>query len=299
MRKSPRLVAWMWAIFLFFVPLSSASSYTFYLEPMDGMVELEIRQPEVSLKRMYFNIPGQNKRFVVRVDRIDADVDWVYDYFMISSTGMQGEPESVAFDIRVNKSWVSDNNIDLKTIALGIYDEDWARLSVIPVSEDADFLHYRADPPKLEGLFALSGEPVLVDIRVTSPCNENDVCEPERGEDRENCPDCIRIVPGRCVPSEKYCVDDYLFRCSADGSEYSLGRCDFGCAGDACLLAGGGTSAGMAIALNPVFVSVLAVLLTVVIYLALLVKRMRNELLNVEEVKISHEDVKKIVKRKA
>ncbi|MCK5548334.1 MAG: hypothetical protein KAI64_04925, partial [Thermoplasmata archaeon] len=58
-----------------------------------------------------------------------------------------------------------------------------------------------------------------------------------------------------------------------------------------------GAPAGMAVALNPVFISVTAVLLTVVVYLTLLVKRMRSELINMEESKSSHEDIKKIVKK--
>jgi hypothetical protein len=298
MDKLFRLTPLIIAIFLLAVPLSEATSYTFYVEPTGGVVDLYVNQPGISLERMYFNIPEQRTRFTVRVEEIYADEEWVYSYFLINTTGIDMEPDSALLDIGVNKSWLSENSVDLSTIALSIDDGGWKRLSMRPMYEDSDFLHYRAESPKIGSLFAITGEPVPVDIQVTSPCNENGVCEPELGEDRENCPDCIRLSPGMCVPSERYCLGDYLFECSADGSDYSLEQCDFGCAGDACLISAPGPLAGMAVALtNPVFVSVLAILLTIIIFLSLLVKRMRSELLRVEERKASNEDVKKIVKK--
>ena len=61
---------------------------------------------------------------------------------------------------------------------------------------------------------------------------------------------------------------------------------------------GGGPPTGMAVAFNPFFILIIAVLLTVLAYLTLLVKRMRRELVSAEERKTSNEDVKNIVKRK-
>ena len=296
MVKSVLCAAWLSVILLFSAVSSSAGSYTFYLEPEGGAVELEMRQPDISLERIYFSVPEQRGRSVLRIDRIEPDEEWVYDYFRIDTTGMQGEPGPVVFDIRVNKTWASDG-IDLETVSLSVYEEDWVGVQMAAVSEDADYLNYRAYPTGLAGLYAVTGEPVPVEITVTSPCNGNDVCEPERGEERENCPDCISLQVSRCVPSETYCVDDDLFTCSDDGSDYIIEECALGCANGACIGAAG-APAGMAVALNPVFISVTAVLLTVVVYLTLLLKRMRVELVSIEERKSSNEDVKKIVRRR-
>ena len=302
MVKPFSLAASVSLILLFSVSLSSASSYTFYIEPTSGAVELEISHPAVSLERIFFSVPDQPGGTTLRVDRIEPSDEWVYDYFRITTTGIQGEPGPVVFDIRVNRSWVSESgsNIDLGTLSFSVFkesDQEWERLPMAAVSEDAEFLNYRAYPTTLTGLFAVTGEPVPVQIEVSSPCNGNDFCEPDLGEDRENCPDCISLRPNVCVPSETYCVDDDLFTCSEDGTDYIIEQCALGCANGACI-GSAGAPAGMAVALNPVFISVVAVLLTVVVYLTLLVRKMRGEIMNIEESKASHEDIKKIVRRK-
>lgn len=277
-------------------PMALAQSYTFFMEPHEGFVELEINQPEISVHRIYFNLTGQDERYRVRIERLENDLVWVYDNFHIGTAGLVAQPQDVVIDLKVNKTWVIENNVDLSTIALNVHDSVWKRVDAIPYAEDSDFLYYRSESPKLNTSFALSGEPVPVEIEISSPCNGNDVCEPGRGEDRENCPDCVILTQTRCIPFEKYCSDDSLFECSNDGSAYTLEPCDFGCANDACLLSAPGPIAGMAVAQDPLFVTVVAVMLAVIILLTVFVKRMRGDLLKVEQRRESHEDVKKLVK---
>ena len=282
--------------FLIIAPMTGAQSYTFFQEPHEGFVELEINQPAISVHRVYFNLTGQDDGFTVRIDKLENDLEWVHDYFRIITSGLEAEPSSIVIDLKVNKTWTTGSNVDLTTIALNVHDGVWKRHEAVPYAEDSDFLYYRAGSPKLDALFALSGEPVPVDIVISSHCNGNDVCEPGLGEDRENCHDCISITQTLCVPAEKYCSGDSLFECSGDGSEYTLEPCDFGCAGDACLLSATGLTTGMAVAQEPLFVAVVAAMMAVIILLTFLVKRMRSELLKVEQRKESHEDVKKLVK---
>jgi hypothetical protein len=295
MVKAMPLAVLMPAMLSILAPVAIAQSYTFFMEPHEGLVELEIKHPAISVHKIYFNLTGHpDKGFMIRIDKLENDLEWVHDYFSIGTSGLQAEPEPVVIDLKVNKTWTTGQNVDLTTIALSVHDGIWKRLDAIPYAEDSDFLYYRAVSPKLQALFALSGEPVPVEIRVSSPCNGNDVCEPQLGEDEENCHDCISLAQTRCIPSERYCSGDYLLECSEDGSEYTLRLCSYGCAGDACLL----STAGMAVALNPVIVTVVAVMLAVIILLTFLVKRMRSELLKIEERKESHEEVKRIVKKK-
>ena len=289
---------WLCAAFLLLASVSAALAETHYLDPEEGKVVVEMRQPAFSLEKISFNLYGQKGKYAVRIDRIDSDEEWVYEYFQISSMGLHGETDSVLFDIKANKSWISDNNIDLKTLSLRVYGREWETLPLTYTTEDDDFFRYTSRSPELVALFALTGEPVPVDIVVTRPCNGNGVCEPDIGEDRENCPDCFREARAKCVPNEKYCIDEYLTHCNEDGSDYTLESCPYGCFEGECIPLGGGPPTGMAVALNPFFILVIAVLLTVLAYLTLLVKRMRRELVSAEERKTSNEDVKNIVKRK-
>jgi uncharacterized membrane protein len=144
-------------------------------------------------------------------------------------------------------------------------------------------------------LFAVTGEPVDVDIEVKSPCNRNGICEPESGESEENCPDCFPKEK-RCTPSEKFCVSDYLFICNDDGSAYSFEYCLYGCSDGGCVLPVAGTTTGMAVATDPVFIFVVVILAAVIVYMLVLVKRMRREMQKAEKRKISYEDVKAITK---
>jgi len=287
----------MLIVFLIHIPVSDAFSQTFYVQPTGGTVELEIKQPESSLERIYFDLSDQSERFVLKVHNAQGDRGRVYDRFLINATGLQSEPESVVFDIRVNRSWIIANNINSDTLALYMYDEEWGRLVLVPFSEDQDYLRFRVSSPKLRSSFALVGEQVLVDFDVRSPCNRDDVCDVELGETEENCPDCFPEESiSICIPSQKYCSGGYLFTCNEDGSDYSFKECPFGCADDACILGTTGPLAGMVVATNPVIIPVIVVLLVAVIYLAVLAKRMRKQITRAEERRISHEDVKAITK---
>jgi hypothetical protein len=298
MADPARFAAFAFVSLLLSASTAAAESYTFHLEPDDGIVSLDLRQPSFSLRKVYFSLPGQTSDYSVRIETIEPDDEWVYQYLFINSSGMMAVPESVTFDVEVGRSWIESLNVDVDTIAVSRYDEDagWAPVDFASVSEDTDSLNYRAWPVTLSGLFAVTGEPVLVDIDITSPCNGNDVCEPGRGEDSENCPDCVSLAQAPCFPSERRCIDDSsLLVCDDDGSGYDIEPCAFGCSGGACL-SPAGALAGAAVGLNPVLLSVVAALVMVVAYLTLMVHRARLQLSKMEVKKPNHEEVKKLVK---
>jgi hypothetical protein len=281
---------------LLLAPMALAQSYTFFMEPGDRFVELEVKHPDMSVHRIYFNITGQDDRYSVRIVKLDSDLEWVHDRFVVITKGIVYPPEDIVIDLKVSKSWIEGENVDLSTVGLLVHDGLWKRFDPIPYAEDSDFMFYRSESPILNTTFGVTGEPVPVEIDVSSPCNGNDVCEPELGEDRENCPDCVILAQTICVPYDKYCSGDSLLECNDDGSDYSLEPCVFGCANDACLLSAPSPIAGMAVAQDPLFITIVAVMLAVILLLTFLVKRMRNELLKVDQRRESHEDVKKLVK---
>jgi hypothetical protein len=54
----------------------------------------------------------------------------------------------------------------------------------------------------------------------------------------------------------------------------------------------------MAVATNPLFVTVVIVLVSIIIVLMIMVRKMRNEIVGMEDRKESHEDLKEYAKRK-
>ena len=285
------------ALFLVMLPLSTAFSAVFFMGPTEGAVKLELKNPETSLEEISFYLPEKESGFGVRIDKVSPDADWVYDYFGIKVTEIMGEPDLISMVVKINKSWLSENNVNLDTVSVNIYDGAWKKLSTVKVSEDSQYAYYRADSPKLSAFFAVTGEPVPVKFNVNTPCNNDGVCNGESGEDNENCPDCISRLAVVCIPGERYCMADSLFICRDDGLDYSLVKCDAGCAGDACISPEGGIT-GALLGDNPVYISVIAVLLTVIAYLSIMVRRTRHMLHSAERTRHYHEDIKDIAKRK-
>jgi len=285
------------ALFLVMLPLSSAFSAVFFMGPTEGSVKLELKNPETSLEEISFYLPEKESGFTLRMAKVSPDADWVYDYFWINVTGMRSEPDLVSLVAKVNRTWLSEKNVDMQTIYINIFDGSWKRLKTDKISEDSGYVYYRADSPKLSAFFAVTGEPVPVKFDVNTPCNNDGVCNGESGEDNENCPDCISRLAVVCIPGERYCMEDSLFVCRDDGLDYSLVKCDAGCAGGACVSPEVGIT-GALLSDNPVYISVIAVLLTVIVYLTMMVRRTRHMLHNAERTRHYHEDIKDIAKRK-
>jgi PGF-pre-PGF domain-containing protein len=268
------------------------------MEPGSDIYELIINDSWSSIERIYFVLDDQNVRFMVRIETIESQEDRIYQYFRIMTSGISNDPDSTRFYVKVNKSWIGDSSIDTDTISFSMLDRKWEILPLKFISEDDGFIRYRAISPNLSSTFAVSGEPNPVDFVVTSPCNSNGVCESELGEDSDNCPDCIPSSVQKCSPAESYCIDNYLFRCSDDGTHFSYDECQDGCFDGECVSGAAALPTGMAVVMNPVIILVLTVMLAAIIYLTGVVKGMRNELQNVEKRKRSYHGLKALVKRK-
>ena len=65
-------------------------------------------------------------------------------------------------------------------------------------------------------------------------CNNNGICEPELGENENNCPgDCpISVI---CEPYTSRCVEDVLQLCNEFGTDWiDVDTCEFGCSDGEC-----------------------------------------------------------------
>lgn len=278
---------------------SAAFSFTKTTGPVDGVVDFELSVPDIALERINFGLPDQGGKFTFYIEKIETGEEWVYEEFFVDAIGLRGNPESIIFDIKVRKSWIEENDIETSTIALNIYDEAWERIELLQFSEDEDFVHYRASVPELEAIFAVTGEPVPFEIKVTKHCNGNGVCETELGEDSENCRDCLRRVSGNvCIPSQKTCLGDDVLICSRDGRDYTTEECDVTCSDGECVAVAGIPTAGMAVASNPFFLVVVALLSSVIAYLAFTLRRMKETLNRVEKIASSHDNINALTERR-
>ncbi len=285
---------------LFSTQASAVTSVTKIAEPRDGLVELSIGSRDLSLTGIRFRLPDQGDTFTVYVKNLEPDEDWVYEYFVVDAAGLYGHPESIFFEFRISREWIEENYVETSTIALSMYDPDdgeWETVTTVKFSEDDEFFYYRASFPRLEALFAVTGTPNPFDISVTLNCNGNGICEPELGEDKENCHDCFGTVADNvCIPSRRTCLNDNVMICSDDGRDYRLEPCDVACSEGECVDQPGLPLAGMAVAANPLYLSVIALLSSVIAYLAFSLRRMKETLGRVEKLAGSQEDIRALAK---
>jgi PGF-pre-PGF domain-containing protein len=79
-----------------------------------------------------------------------------YSYFNITATNLTANM-TAKIEFKVNKSWISGNNINETTIILNRYDGNWTVLPTSKLSEDDIFFYFEAET-SVFSLFAISGE---------------------------------------------------------------------------------------------------------------------------------------------
>jgi PGF-pre-PGF domain-containing protein len=85
-----------------------------------------------------------------------------YAYFTITKTNIQdADIKTVKLKFKVEKSWVTSNNIDIATIALNRYaDGQWTKMPTTKLSEDSDYIYFEAETTALS-VFAVAGQSVI------------------------------------------------------------------------------------------------------------------------------------------
>ena len=226
----------------------------------------------------------------------------VYRYLEINGTGITDEDiEEAWIEFRVLKSWVEDNNIDRETVVLKRFQNGrWQPLETEMLEDGSpaitsssvagffsfitgiitgmmtgmvtgfasdtdgeDYYFFRARTPGFS-YFAITGK-VMNEVSV---CNNNSVCEPDDGEDVQNCPaDCYSGPVRLCTPGEKRCHEIELQECNQIGTAWVAKEvCVYGCDSDTLTCNPQATSSGDILWYIAV-VSVMAVAIVAVVYL--------------------------------
>jgi len=82
----------------------------------------------------------------------------VYKYISISKINVSDDNISkVTISFNVNKTWISDNNIDSAKIFLNRYNNAWEKYAATKISESSNYILYSAESPGLS-VFAITGE---------------------------------------------------------------------------------------------------------------------------------------------
>jgi PGF-pre-PGF domain-containing protein len=97
----------------------------------------------------------------------------VYQYLKVEKTLISdADLSDVVFKFRVEKTWMSSNNIDPATIALIRYSGAWAKLPTRQKSSDSNYYYYEADSPGMS-YFAISGEKAAaVELPLPPPADD-------------------------------------------------------------------------------------------------------------------------------
>ncbi len=136
-------------------------------------IRIEVKNPAKSVTIRVVKLPGKP------ADMIHEISGRVYAYIEISRKNLEDENiEKAEITFRVEKSWLESNNLDKDTVVLSRYKENegWVPLPTEVVSEDRDFVYYRATTPGFS-YFAISAQEKE---EVTAPTEEEAVPEEEK-----------------------------------------------------------------------------------------------------------------------
>jgi len=94
---------------------------------------------------------------------------YTYAYLTVTKTNVADAAVSkVKIRFKVEKSWISANNIDASTISLNRYvSGSWVTLTTAKLSEDATYVYFEAESPGLS-VFAVSGQKKAVITTTTT-----------------------------------------------------------------------------------------------------------------------------------
>lgn len=89
---------------------------------------------------------------------ISSDNGATYKYLNITTTIPSSKIANVTIKFKVEKSWMTANNINSSTIALERYvNSQWVKLTTTKLSEDSTYIYFEAQSPGLS-IFAIIGE---------------------------------------------------------------------------------------------------------------------------------------------
>lgn len=170
-------------------------------------VKMTIVSKDIGVKEISIEVKNQANNVKITVEKLagkpatvtKAVSGKIFQYMSIAHTNL-GETniEKATITVKVNTSWVSDNNIDKDTVALYRYaGGEWNKLNTSLKSEDDTYYYYDAETPGFS-YFVVAGEEKAV----------------------------VQI----CTPGAKQCVGNDLQQCNPEGTAWTtLETCTYGC----------------------------------------------------------------------
>ncbi|MHA1853244.1 MAG: PGF-pre-PGF domain-containing protein [Candidatus Heimdallarchaeaceae archaeon] len=133
---------------------------------------------------------------------ISADVGKTYKYIEITTNVASEKVEKVKIKFKVEKSWITENNIASATIALQRWaDNKWNKLPTSKVAEDETYIYFEAESPGLS-TFAITGEKKAPELL---PC-PFECCIGEVNYTDKECPSGYECKENKCVAITVECV---------------------------------------------------------------------------------------------
>jgi len=149
-------------------------------------------QVSISVKNRVVNVKISVEKLVEK-PAVPEPRALVYHFISVTPVNIKDEDIAEAkIKFKVEKSWITQNNISVNTIALLRFSNNtWNKLTTTKVSEDANYAYFEAETPGFS-YFAISGEKIV--LAPPAPVCGNGICE--TGEDYINCPaDCPAPKP--------------------------------------------------------------------------------------------------------
>ncbi len=121
------------------------------ISSIDVSTASAVTNPQITVKQSSLST-GQSSA-------ISSSSGSVYHYLSITKTNMKDADISNAkVKFQVNKTWVANNGIDYKTIALSRYSNNtWSKMPTTYSKDDATYYYYESNVPGFS-LFAITGE---------------------------------------------------------------------------------------------------------------------------------------------
>ncbi len=151
-----------------FTSLSAGKKATISIPSVASMPFSEIA---INIKNAVTNVKVVVKALTARPTDITAEITGeVFNYLNIEHSNIEdADIDNVTIKFKVEKSWISDNNIDSVTVVLNRYSGGaWISLTTSKTSEDTTYVYYSALSPGLS-VFGISGSVATVPTPTVTP----------------------------------------------------------------------------------------------------------------------------------
>lgn len=137
---------------------------------------LAIEEIEIKAKNNIRNLKINIERLSEKPSEIPKPLESVYTYFSIETNASGDTNASMIFTFKVQKTWLTENNLDKNTVTLLRYhNNEWQKLKTSIRNESDDYIYYEAETPGLS-IFAIvataaevsTGAPTSVEVTMPS-----------------------------------------------------------------------------------------------------------------------------------